>query len=133
MKALLVGTKMEKKELEKLLVDDKMSKSEKIRKLFDSGLETKEIAGLVGVRYNFVYNVLQNHVIMNDIQVETVKRDSKKDDIVKLLSENKSLADISRATKTNYNYIWKISKELKMEAAAQVAKLEEMKGKKVAQ
>jgi DNA invertase Pin-like site-specific DNA recombinase len=115
MKALTVEKKMTKEQVTKLVANAEVSKSQKIRDLFTGGFETKEIAEMVGVRYNFVYNVLQNHVIMNDIQVETVKRDSKRDDIVKLINEGKSLADVSRATKTNYNYIWKISKELKAE------------------
>lgn len=112
-----VETKMGKKALETLVGDDKVSKSEKIRKLFDGGLEIKEIAAVLDVRYNFVYNVLQNYCVMNDIEVVKVKKDSKRDEIVQLLGQGLSLADVSRATKTNYNYIWKISKELKVEAA----------------
>lgn len=125
MKKLTVEKKLDKKAAEAIVKDDKLSKSAKIRQLFEGGLETKEIADMIGVRYNFVYNVLQNYTIMNDIEVTTTQRDSKRDDIVKLLNEGKSLADVSRATKTNYNYIWKISKELKTEQAAQTTNTEE--------
>lgn len=112
MKAM-VEKVMTKVQVEKVLGNADLSKSAKVRQLFDGGLEIKEISTLLGIRYNFAYNVLQNHIIMNDIVVEKSERNSKKDEIVVLLKEGKSLADVSRATRTNYNYIWKINKELK--------------------
>lgn len=110
--------KADKKQVELILKDNKLSKSAKIRGLFDAGLEIKEIATLLDIRYNFAYNVLQNHVIMNDIKVEKTERASKKDDIIKLLQEGKKIVDVCKATKTNYNYVWKISSELKAAAKA---------------
>ena len=113
MKNAMVEKVMTKKEASAVINNQEMSKSAKVRQLFDGGLEIKEISTLLGIRYNFAYNVLQNHIIMNDIVVEKSERNSKKDEIVALLKEGKSLADVSRATKTSYNYIWKINKELK--------------------
>lgn len=110
--------KADKKQVELILKDEKLSKSAKVRALFDGGLEVKEIATLLDIRYNFAYNVLQNHVIMNDIKVEKTERASKKDDIIKLLQEGKKIVDVCKATKTNYNYVWKISSELKAAAKA---------------
>lgn len=133
MKLQTVEKKMTKDQVTKLVASVEVSKSQKIRDLFTAGFETKAIAELIGVRYNFVYNVLQNHVIMNDIVVETVKRDSKRDDIVKLLETGISLADVSRATKTNYNYIWKISKELKEDKLIESMKKDVEAGKEKAQ
>ena len=105
--------KMSKNQVEAVLKDEKLSKSAKVRALFDGGLEVKEIATLLNIRYNFAYNVLQNHIIQNDIKVEKSERNSKKDEIIKLLSEGKSLVEVCKATKSNYNYVWKLSSELK--------------------
>jgi hypothetical protein len=115
MKVSNVEKRIETAEVDTIVKAQDMSKSAKVRALFDGGLDVGEIAELLQIRYNFAYNVLQNHVIMNDIQVEKVERNSKRDEIVKLLLEKKTLAEVSRLTKTNYNYIWKISKELKQE------------------
>lgn len=117
MKATNVGKKITEAEVKALLKDEKVSKSEKVRKLFDGGLEVKDIATILNIRYNFAYNVLQNHVIMHEIAVTKVERETKRDDIVKLLKEGKSLVEVCKATKSNYNYVWKISKELKTEKA----------------
>jgi len=105
--------------MEVIIKDEKMSKSEKVRQLFNGGLEVKEIATLLNIRYNFAYNVLQNYVIVNDIQVTKVERETKRDDIVKLLQEGKSLVEVCKATKSNYNYVWKINKELKAEQSSE--------------
>lgn len=115
MKATTITNKMTKKQVEDLVASAEVSKSEKIRKLFEAGLDVKAISEAIKVRYNFVYNVLQNYCIVNDIAIEKTEKVSKRDDIVVLLKTGMSLADVSRATKTNYNYIWKISKELKLE------------------
>lgn len=126
MKATNISTKLTKANMEAIVKDEKMSKSEKVRKLFDGGLEVKEIATLLNIRYNFAYNVLQNYVIVNDIQVTKVERETKRDDIVKLLQEGKSLVEVCKATKSNYNYVWKINKELKAEQSSE-KKAEEAK------
>ena len=41
---------------------EKLNKSEKIRRLFDAGLSVSEIATLMGIRYQFAYNVISHHV-----------------------------------------------------------------------
>lgn len=109
-----IGTKITGTEV-KTIVGKEISKSAKVRELFDGGLEIKEIAAALEIRYNFAFNVLQNYININDIEVEKSIRSSKRDEIVALLSTGMSLADISKQTKTNYNYIWKINKELKGE------------------
>jgi len=119
MKATNISTRLTKKDMEVIIKDEKMSKSEKVRQLFNGGLEVKEIATLLNIRYNFAYNVLQNYVIVNDIQVTKVERETKRDDIVKLLQEGKSLVEVCKATKSNYNYVWKINKELKAEQSSE--------------
>lgn len=112
--------RISKNQVEAILKDEKLSKSAKIRALFDGGLEVKEIATLLNIRYNFAYNVLQNHIIQNDIKVEKSERNSKKDEIIKLLNEGKSLVEVCKATKSNYNYVWKLNSELKAAKAKEV-------------
>lgn len=121
MKRVLVEKVMTEKESKRVIVAEGVSKSEKIRQLFDGGWEIKDIAIALNIRYNFAFNVLQNHIMMNDIEVEKNVRNSKRDEIVKLLKDGMSLADVSRHTKTNYNHIWKISKELKSEVKEEKA------------
>ncbi len=117
--------------VQKILGDESLSKSEKIRQLFAGGFEIKAIAEAVGVRYNFVYNVVQNHVIMNGIEVEKSERQSKRGEIIALLESGKSLIEVSRETKGNYNYIWKIAKEAgltgKQQEEVKVKVVEEVK------
>ena len=100
----------------------KDSKSSKMKQMFDLGLDVKQIADIMQVRYNFVYNVVSNYVRMNDIKVVQVKKQSRKDDIVKLYKTGKTNVEISKALKCNYNYVFKVVKEYRedhpMEAKA---------------
>lgn len=128
MKAKEIGTKMSNEEVVALVENEKVSKSGKIRMFFDAGFTINQIKELVGVRYNFVYNVVQNHVIMNGIEVEKTVRQSKRGEIIKLLESGMSLIEVSRETKGNYNYVWKIAKEAGFtgkEAEVVVASVEE--------
>ena len=102
------------KKVDAIVAKEGVSKSSKMKELFNLGLEVKEIAKVMGVRYNFVYNVVSNMVIVEGIQVENNKRASKKDKIVELLNAGKTTKEIAIELKTNYNYVYKISKEWKM-------------------
>ena len=97
-----------------LINDTTLSKSKKFIKLYNEGLEIKEIASLFNVRYNFVYNVISNHCRMNDIELRTNKStgSSKKQLIIELFKQGKSNTEISKELKTNYNYVYKITKEI---------------------
>jgi len=89
------------------------SKSAKMKALFDLGLPVKEIAAVMDVRYNFVYNVVSNYCNMNGIQVETTKKEGKKDAIIQLYLAGKSNKEISIELKTNYNYVFNTIKQYK--------------------
>lgn len=91
----------------------KCSKGAGIRELFAGGLEVKEISVLTGIRYNHVYNVVKNEVIVNDLEVETSGRsseNSKKAQIVRMLEEGKTINEISKELKCLYNYVWQVAK-----------------------
>ena len=63
---------MTKNAIEKILKAEG-SKSSKMKELYNGGLEIKEIATLLNVRYNFVYNVISNECRVNDIELRTNK------------------------------------------------------------
>ena len=115
MKLKNVETKLTKNQIEKLLNDENKSKSLKMKELFELGLEIKDIAIMLNVRYNFVYNVVSNHVRINDIEVENVERNSRKKEIIDLFLLGKSNVEISKDLKVNYNYVFKVIKEYKTE------------------
>ena len=90
------------------------SKSKAMVELYNKGCEIKEIATAMEVRYNFVYNVVSNYCRMNEVELRTNKADgnSKKAQITELYKAGKSNTEIAKELKTNYNYVYKITKEL---------------------
>lgn len=111
----------------KAVVNGEGSKSSKVKVLFEHGFEVKEIANLLNIRYNFAYNVIQNYVVVNSIPVETNKKATKKDAVYALFDQGKSLGDVSKELKMNYNYVWKIHKEWERAVAAEVEQAEATK------
>ena len=104
---------MENKEIQKI-INNTTSKSKAMVALYNSGLEIKQIANIMQVRYNFVYNVISNYCRMNDIELRTNKNNtnSKKVQIEELFKAGKSNVEIAKELKTNYNYVYKITKNL---------------------
>lgn len=93
--------------------EGKISKGACIRTLFAGGLEVKEISTITGIRYNHVYNVVKNEVLMHGLEVEVSSRNnenSKKNQILVLLSQGKSITEISKELQCMYNYVWQIAK-----------------------
>lgn len=98
----------------KAVVDNEaFSKSQKMKDLFQLGLDVKDIAALMQVRYNFVYNVVSNFCTMNGIQVDKEAKEGKKDQIIELFLAGKSNKDIAITLKTNYNYVFNVIKAYK--------------------
>ena len=93
------------------------SKSAQMVEMYNKGMEIKDIATKMGVRYNFVYNVVSNHCRVNDVELRTSKKSGeKKDQVIAMLKDGKTPIEISKKLKTNVNYVYKIRKE--MEATA---------------
>ena len=105
--------KVNAKAVSKVIDQEGVSKSAKMKELFDMGLEVKEIAELMGVRYNFVYNVVSNYAAMNGMELETTKKTGKKEQIIELYLAGKSNKEISIELKTNYNYVFNVLKQYK--------------------
>ena len=96
------------------IINNATSKSKAMIELYNGGLDIKQIAQAMDVRYNFVYNVISNHCRMNDIELRTNQssKSSKKVLIEQLFKEGKSNTEIAKELKTNYNYVYKITKAL---------------------
>lgn len=101
---------MSKASVTKLVKDESMSKSAKMKALFEAGYSIKEISTMLDVRYNFVYNVVSNHITVNGVEVETTKRAGKKEAIIELFNQGKTNKEISAELKSNYNYVYNVVK-----------------------
>lgn len=117
-KANVETVKNLKVRIEKIVANEELSKSKKMIELFELGLEVKEIASIMEVRYNFVYNVVSNYSTVNTIATETNKKENKKDKIIELYLQKKSNKEISIELKTNYNYVFNTLKEYKLKNGA---------------
>lgn len=93
-----------------------VSKSQKMKEMFELGMGIKDIAEAMEVRYNFAYNVISNYVNVNEIEVTKKSRSEKKDSIIALFEAGKTNTEISRELKTNINYVYKVLKEFKAES-----------------
>ena len=93
--------------------EGKTSKGACIRTLFAGGLDVKEISTITGIRYNHVYNVVKNEVLVHGLEVETSSRsneNSKKNQILVMLEQGKTVTEISKELKCMYNYVWQVAK-----------------------
>lgn len=106
-------TKAEQEVITKELAAGTKNKAEAIRALFAGGLDVKDIASVTGIKYNHVYNVIKNEVLVHNLEVETVDRsvDSKRAKIIALLKEGKTITAAAQTTNCLYNYAWKVAKE----------------------
>ena len=104
---------MENKEIQKI-INNATSKSKAMVALYNSGLEIKQIANIMQVRYNFVYNVISNYCRINDIELRTNTNNtnSKKAQIEELFKAGRSNVEIAKELKTNYNYVYKVTRNL---------------------
>ena len=104
---------MKNNEIQKI-INNSSSKSKAMIALYNSGLEIKQIADIMQVRYNFVYNVISNYCRMSDIELRTNKNNtnSKKAQIEELFKAGRSNTEIAKELKTNYNYVYKVTKNL---------------------
>ena len=116
MKLAVVNEVITKEQIEAAVAamqEGKTSKGACIRTLFAGGLEVKEIATLTGIRYNHVYNVVKNEVLVHGLEVETSSRsnaNSKKNKILEMLEQGMTVTEISKELKCMYNYVWQVAK-----------------------
>jgi hypothetical protein len=105
--------------IQKIVTDESLSKSKKMIAIYLLGVEIKEVAVIMNVRYNFVYNVVSNHCNVTGTKIVTTKKEGKNDLIVAMYLQGKSNKEISIDLKTNYNYVFNTIKQykIKLEAA----------------
>lgn len=126
----VVEQTMEEK-LMAIVAKEGLSKSGKMKEMYELGAQVKEIAKLMDVRYNFVYNVISNHCIVSGVALTHTKKESKKDIVWAMFDQGKTVKEVAVDLKTNYQYIYKLSKEWKDQAAKEVAKMEQQEEPKV--
>lgn len=104
--------KEQKNEVNDILMNEELNKSEKMRRLFALGLDVTTIANYLGVRYNFVYNVVRDYIRTNSC-IKQEEHDTKKQQIIRLHTEGHSRTEISKLLATDYNYVSRVIKEYK--------------------
>lgn len=88
------------------------SKSSKMLALYNEGMEIGAIAKLMGVRYNFVYNVVSNDCRKAGTEVRVQKKlGTVKTAIIERIDQGKTNTEISKELAINYNYVFKVRKE----------------------
>ena len=104
-----------KKELQakvKEIVGADGSKSAKMLALYDLGLEIGEVAKIMDVRYNFVYNVVSGRAMKTGTEVRVGRKNGeRKASIIKLIEAGKTNKEISTELGCLYNYVFKVRKE----------------------
>ena len=83
-------------EIKASVANKTMTKGAAIREMFVGGMETKDIANKLGIRYNHAYNVIKNEVLIHGLEVETESRggeNSKKAQIIQGLQDGKSIKE----------------------------------------
>lgn len=102
------------------IVNSEATKSAKMKALYNGGCEIGEIAKLLGVRYNFVYNVISNDAMKKGEEVRvTRKNGTVKAEIIKRIKEGKTNKEISQELGVLYNYVFKVRKDYEATQAAQ--------------
>ena len=102
----------------KIVANDDLSKSKKIIALFEGGVEISEIAKLVGVRYQFAYNVTSNYINKNRLEDQLVQevKINKKEVILQMYDDGASVKDIARELNTYQNYVYQVVNKRSKEA-----------------
>ena len=103
------------KEVIDSIINQESSKSKKMKELFLLGIDIKQISVIMNTRYQFVYNVCSNFVNIESLEVVQEEKHSKKSEVISLFLSNHSNIEISKLLKTNYNYVYKILKEYKLQ------------------
>ena len=108
----VVEKKVDVKEEIKKIIRSEGTKTSKMLKLYELGLDIKVISEIMNVRYNFVYNVVSNEMLKNGkrLSVGGGERDNKKKKIIELVNEGKSNVEIACELKCSYNYVFNIVK-----------------------
>jgi hypothetical protein len=116
--------------VEAIVGNEATSKSSKMKDMFKLGVEVGAIAKKLGVRYNFVYNVVSNMVIVEGLEVEQGRDTSKRDTVMGMFDKGMSVKEVAVDLKSNQQYLYKLHKEWSAKAVAEVVAEESKDGVK---
>lgn len=95
---------MKSTNIETIANNANISKSEKIRKIYesDNNLNVGDISKILNIRYQFVYNVLDNHTNGN---IRKVSKVSKSANFREMYDNGLTIGEISKITNSNYTFV----------------------------
>lgn len=86
------------------------SKSEKMRQMYDEGKSVSEIAKELGVRYQFVYQVIDKHTKGN-MRKDKSSTPSKSETFRQMYDEGYTIGEIAEKTGSNYTFVFNVIKK----------------------
>lgn len=105
--------KIAKTSIKAIVVADDLTKSAKMRRLYDLGLDLADIAKTLKVRYQFVWNVID---IYTDGAIrQSAPKATKSAEFRKYFDEGKTCAEIAKITNSNNNFVNSVIKRYKRE------------------
>lgn len=127
----------EKRRAIETVLDEELTKSGKIRGLYKLGIEVKDIAKILDLKYNFVYNIVAQCIkegIVTEIQKPEPTHEEKmliavkekevkplppemESTIVQMWIEGKESNEISETLKIDFDYVLRIVKQTKNKLA----------------
>ncbi|MFA7018522.1 MAG: hypothetical protein WC239_06025 [Sphaerochaetaceae bacterium] len=103
--------KMLDNKVKEIVSSKELSKSEKIRRLYDLELEIGAIAKLLQIRYQFAYNVADSYT---DGEIRKVSRKPSKSALFReLYDKGFKVHEIATKTSSNYNFVHSVIKKYK--------------------
>lgn len=87
-----------------------MSKSQQIRELYNKGLTVAQVAEEVGVRYQFVYNVVSRMCNKQGVEVRKANPITTSQRIRELVDEGLTVGQIAKKLNTNYVFVHQVVK-----------------------
>lgn len=85
-----------------------MSKSARIRELYDQGMSVGECAKQVGVRYQFAYNVVRKQCDKEGEEVRRVNKVTKSDQFRELAAQGKTPGEVAKHFNANYSFVHQV-------------------------
>lgn len=96
-----------------------MSKSAQIRELYENtDMTVAEIAGKVGVRYQFAYNVIARHCAKKGEEVRKARPITTSSQIREMLDRGMTPGQIAKMLNTNYVFVHQVAKRYYMEKSS---------------
>lgn len=96
-----------------MIIDSKLSKSDKFRSLYDHNLSISEISKLMNSHYSFVYGVIDRHD--SEMKNSSNSEESKADKFRSLADQGLTVGEIAKQMNSNYSYVFTVVKKHRLE------------------